>query len=267
MLYSFTKRCVTLVAILCCLSISTNLFAQKRTITRIYDPIVVTAGKLPALTNDTIKVFTAYRYINNSFEPTPFQIDEVDGKGQFLRESDTIADTNDQVVFMPEGTGDRAPTDKWVEGSADIRLELEVTDPQTNEKSWLYLFRHVKNAPKATSLMRYSRGRVDAGTDTVFAASYIEAHSDSGWFTDTRIRPPYGDGQDILDRQKVRVGGRYQIFKVTINEEANLVYRGIRQGGGPVRILRELGIAVKFLGAVIPNTAGSFITQDRKSVV
>ncbi|MBV6506182.1 MAG: hypothetical protein ILNGONEN_01754 [Syntrophorhabdaceae bacterium] len=246
---------------LCGLSIVTSLFAQKRTLTRIYDPIVVTAGKLPALTNDTIKVFTAYRYINNSFEPTPFQIDEVDAKGQFLRESDTIADTNDQVVFMPEGTGDRAPTDKWVEGSSDLRLELEVTDPLTNEKSWIYLFRHIKNAPKATPFVRYSRGAVTGGADTVYATSYLEAHDQTrGWFTDTRIRPPYGDGQDIMDRQKVRVGGRFQIFNVTINEESNLEYRFIRSGGGQVRVLRELGISLTFLGAVIDST-GSFITQ------
>lgn len=260
MLHSFTKRCVTLVIMLCCLSIVTNLFAQKRTITRIYDPIVVTAGKLPALTNDTIKVFTAYRYINNNFEPTPFQIDEVDGKGQFLRESDTIADTNDQVVFMPDGTGDRAPTDKWVEGSSDLRLELEVTDPLTNEKSWIYLFRHVKNAPKATPFVRYSRGAVTGGADTVYAASYTEAHDAKGWFVDTRIRAPFGDNQDLVDRQKVRVGGRFQIFNVTINEESNLEYRFIRSGGGQVRVLRELGISLTFLGAVIDST-GSFITQ------
>jgi len=260
MLHLFTKSRFTFLAALLILMASNQLVAQKKTLTRIYDPVVVAAAKLPALTNDTIKVFTAYRYINGNFELAPFQIDEVNEKGQFLRESDTIADTNDQVVFMPNDTGDRAPTDKWIDGSTDTRLELEVSDPITNEKSWLYLFRRVKNPPHVTPQVRYSRGSVTAGADTVFATSYTEAHDAKGWFVDTRIRAPFGDNQDFMDRQKVRVGGRYQIFNVTINEEANLGYRNIRSGGGPVRVLRELGINIIFLGAVIDST-GSFITQ------
>jgi hypothetical protein len=261
MKYFFTGRRVLILAALVCAVLTNSLSAQNKTLTRLYEPIVVAASKLPALTNDTIKVFTAYRYRNGNFELSPFQIDEVNEKGQFLRESDTIADTNDQVVFMPNDTGDRAPTDKWIDGSTDVRLELETTDPLTNEKGWLYLFRHVKNPPKIDPYMRYSRGPVTGGADTVFATSYIEAHdAQSGWFTDTRIKSPYGDNQDILDRQKIRVGGRFQIFNVTINEEANVNYRSIRQGGGPVRVLRELGISIVFLGAVI-DSSGSFITQ------
>ena len=258
----FTKSRFTFIAALLSLVAVNQLWAQKKTLTRVYDPVIVTASKLPALTNDTIKVFTAYRYNNNNgnFELSPFQIDEVNDKGQFLRESDTIADTNDQVVFMPGDTGDRAPTDKWIDGSAEARLELETTDPLTNEKGWLYLFRRVKNPPKVTPHVRYSRGAVTAGADTVYATSYTEAHDAKGWFTDTRIPAPYGDNQDIMDRQKVRVSGRYQIFSVTINEEANVGYRSIRSGGGPVRVLRELGISLIFLGAVIDST-GSFITQ------
>jgi len=260
MLQLFTKCRLTFFVTLLGLIVGNQLLAQTKTLKRIYDPVVVAAGKLPALTKDTIKVFTAYRYINNSFELAPFQIDEVDGKGQFLRESDALADTNDQVVFMSNDTGNRAPTDKWIDGSADVRLELETTDPITNEKGWLYLFRRVKNPPRVTPHVRYSRGAVTAGADTVFATSYTEAHDDKGWFVDTRIRAPFGDNQDIMDRQKVRVGGRYQIFNVTINEEANLGYRSIRSGGGPVRVLRELGINIIFLGAAI-DTTGSFITQ------
>jgi len=260
MLHLFTKSRFTFFAALLSLVAANQALAQRKTLTRIFDPVIVTAAKLPALTNDTIKVFTAYRYINNNFELAPFQIDEVDGKGLFLRESDTIADTNDQVVFMPNDTGDRAPADKWINGSADVRLELEVTDPITNEKSWLYLFRHVKNPPRVTPHVRYSRGPVTAGADTVFATSYTEAHDDKGWFVDTRIRAPFGDNQDIMDRQKVLVSGRFSVINVTINEQENVGYRSIRSGGGPVRVLRELGINLIVFGSVLDST-GSFITQ------
>ncbi|MDZ7288426.1 MAG: T9SS type A sorting domain-containing protein [candidate division KSB1 bacterium] len=239
-----------------------QLFAQKKSLNPVYDPapIVVPAGSLEAMTNDSIEVFTAYCYTNGGFRPSLFQIDEVDAKGRFLRENDAIADSNDQVVFMPIGTGDRAPTDQWIDGSDNVRLELEVTDPLTNEKGWLYLFRHVKTPPKVDPYVRYVRGPETVGSDTVFATSYIEAHDPQGWFTDTRIRTPFGDGVDILDRQKVRVGGVFGIFRVTLKDEENVLYRYVRHGGGPVRVLREYGIKVTFLGAVIDST-GSFFTQ------
>jgi hypothetical protein len=260
------RRCLILAAMLGVV-LTNNLFAQKNSLTRKYDPVVVDAGTLAALKGDSITVFTAYHYINGELQPSLFQIDEVNDKGLFLREQDGIADSNDQVVFMPDGTGDRAPTDKWIEGSANVRLELEVNDPLTNEKGWLYLFRHVKNPPKLAPLVRYVRGPETVGSDTVFAKSYIDAHDAQGWFTDIRIRPPYGDGVDILDRQKVRVGGKYTFLGIPVNitmkDEANVQYRYVRPGGGPVRILREYGIkvTVSVLGFSFVDSTGSFTTQ------
>jgi len=262
MLHFFTRRRLLILTALFCVAFANHLSAQNNSLTRIYEPIVVAAGKLPALTNDTIKVFTAYRYNNGNFESVRFQIDEVDKDGKFLRESDAIADTNDQIVFMPEETGDQAPPDKWVDGSADVRIELEVAEHpliNPNQKGWLYLFRNLKNPPKVKPHVRYSRGPVTAGTDTIIATSYIEAHDQQGWFYDTRIKAPYGDDQDILDRQKVRADGRLFV-PVSINEEDNVRYRFIRNGGGPVRVLREYGINLTFAGETLDST-GSFFTQ------
>jgi hypothetical protein len=272
MLRLFTGGRVVLFAAVVGFIFGNHLFAQNKTLTRRYEPVVIAAGKLPAITNDTIKVFTAYRYINGNFEPVRFQIDKVDKDGKFLRESGAIADTNDQVVFMPEETGDLAPTDKWVDGSADVRIELEVAENQLtnpNEKGWLYLFRNVKNPSKPTPLVRYSRGSVTGGADTVFATSYIEAHDTQGWFTDTRIRQPYGNGDndDILDRQKVRVDGRL-LISVNVNERDHLKYRYLRSNGldlerPPVRVLREYGITVSIAVGPISfvDSTGSFFTE------
>ncbi len=260
--YFNVHRGLTLTAWLC-IVLSQHLYAQKKSLSRVYDPIVVAAGKLDPLKDDSIKVFTAYCYIEGNFRPSLFQIDEVDSKGFFLREQDQTADSNDQVVFMPNGTGDRAPTDQWVEGSGDVRLELEVTDSLATPpaKGWLYLFRHVPNPPNLPPHVRYVRGPETVGSDIVFATSYVDSHSTEGWFVHTRIRPPYGDGQNILDRQKVRVGGRHNLFgSVTLNEETDVRYRSIRHGGGPVRVLREYGVKITFLGFLIDSTA-SFTTQ------
>ena len=62
----FTKSRFTFIAALLSLVAVNQLWAQKKTLTRVYDPVIVTAAKLPALTNDTIKVFTAYRYNNTN---------------------------------------------------------------------------------------------------------------------------------------------------------------------------------------------------------
>jgi hypothetical protein len=107
--------------------------------------------------------------------------------------------------------------------------------------------------------VRYVRGPETVGSDTVFATSYIEAHDTQGWFTDTKIRTPYGDGQDIWDRQKVRVEGRHTLLgEVKLNEEAHVRYRYIRHGGGPVRVLREYGVTIT---AVIVSFDASFATE------
>jgi len=255
MLRLFTKSRFTFAAALLSLVAANQVLAQGKTLTRRYEPIVVTAGKLSALKDDTIKVFTAYCYVNDEFRPSPFQIDEVTKKGEYLIEKDEVADSNDEVVFMPQGTGNQAPTNKWVEGSDDVRLELEVTDPITQDKGWLYLFQHVKNPAVAPSHVRYGPAPPNAaGADTVTGESYIEAHEkDTGWFTDISIKAPVGDGKDILDRQKVRIKARFAIFTITLKEDT-LQFVNVSFEQRPVRSFREISYIVDLFGTKIPFT-------------
>ncbi|MDZ7343279.1 MAG: hypothetical protein ONA90_02070, partial [candidate division KSB1 bacterium] len=253
------------VAALSCVVLAPQLVAQTKSLTRLYEPVIVTAQTLPALTNDSISVFSAYRYdsYTDQFIRVPFQIDEINANGEFLKEDDpkvAIADSNDQVVFMPGDTGDRAPTDKWVEGSANKRLELEATDPQTNQKGWLYLFRNAVSIQPVEPYVRYVPGPIgNAGADTVVGTSYVEAHNSRGWFTDTAIRTSAGgDGRDILDRQKVRVRGRYLFFDIALPEDT-LQFRSVEFGGGPVRLFRKLSMAINIAGII--QTDLSFIAQ------
>jgi hypothetical protein len=248
MLNGDTVRRTFLFAALLGMVFSTCLLAQQKgTLTRLYEPVAAAAGTLTPLTGDSISVYTAYRYNADLgvFERIPFQIDEVGTKGDYLQETDAVADSNDEVVFMPGDVRDQAPADKWIDGSDSTRLELEVINPGTNEKGWIYLFRHVKTPAPVKPYVRYAAGPSgNAGADTVYGSSYAEAHDASGWFTYTAIPSSAGgDGLDILDRQKVRVGGFFQIgpikLPVTLKEDV-LQLKNVRPGGGPVRILREL---------------------------
>ena len=277
-------------AVVAVIAFPSFLLAQQKTLTRQYDPIISAVGKLLPLSGDTISVNTPYCYINGEFKPSPFQIDELTGRGE-LENKDNVADDNDEVVFMPNSTGDRAPTDKWIEGSANTRIELEVTDPLNNQKGWLYLFRYVPNPPTVPSHLRYARGPATAGSDTVSGISYVEAHNNVGWFTDTRIKPPFGNGQDILDVQKVRVSGTFVIFGIPVPltlKEDILQFVGVQFESGPVRGFRELSLKISVAGndleasfttqflpystlfgaknATIPVVSGLTVTEIRQSV-
>jgi hypothetical protein len=259
MLKTFTNRLLLVLTATCCAGFGDSLLAQTFSLTRKYEPIIVSVQKLPPLLNDSIRVYTAYCYINGEFRRSRFQIDEVTSSGEYLIEQDAIADANDEVVFMPNGIRDRAPTDKWVDGSDSTRLELEVTDPLTNEKGWLYLFQHVKNPPFVGPHVRYSPAPPNAaGADTVFGESYIEGHvanvRDAGWFTDITIKAPFGNGKDIFDRQKVRVVGTIVIgvpITITIKEE-QLQFVDVRFVQGPVRSFRELSYTITLVTTTIP---------------
>jgi hypothetical protein len=240
---------------------SQNLLAQQKSLTRQYDPIIASVGKLLPLVGDTISDYTAYSFINGEFKRSRFQIDELNDKGE-LETKDGVTNGDDEVIFMPSGVGDRAPTDKWVDGSDDARLELEVTDPINNEKGWLYLFRHVKNPPLIDSHIRYTSDPNSRGADKVEGESYVEAHNDSGWFTNTRIKPPFGNDKDIVDRLKVRVKGTIVVFGIpfplTLKENA-LEFVSVSFSGGEVRGFREISLKILVTGQNIPPV--TFSTQ------
>lgn len=270
MLKPFTKRFLLILTATCCAGFGDSLLAQTFSLTRMYEPIIVPVQKLPPLLNDSIHVYTAYCYINGEFRRSRFQIDEVNARGEYLDEDPdflAIADANDEVVFMPNGTRDRAPTDQWVEDSDDARIELEVTDPLTNEKAWLYLFQHVKNPPAVPPHVRYIPAPPNAaGADTVIGESYIEGHvaniNEAGWYTDITIKPSAGgNGKDIFDRQKVRVVGTIIVFgapvTITIKED-QLEFTGVRFVQGEVRSFRELSYTITLVTTTVPF---SFNTQ------
>ncbi|MCI0694552.1 T9SS type A sorting domain-containing protein [candidate division KSB1 bacterium] len=256
MLKYFNVRRGLILAALLGLVFSQHLWAQQKSLTRQYDPIIVSVGKLLPLANDSIGIHTAYCFINGEFRRSRFQIDELNARGE-LETPDAIADDNDEVIFMPSGVGDRAPTDKWVDGSDDTRLELEVTDPITNEKGWLYLFQHVKNPPALDSHIRYTSDPNGSGADMVEGESYIEGHESTGWFTDIKIKAPFGNDQDILDRLKVRVRGTFVIFGVPVPltlKESALEFVSVSFTGGEVRGFREISLNIAVAGQNLPAT-------------
>lgn len=217
-------------------------FSQTKTLTRIYEPVIANAETLTPLFMTPIANYTAYAYnaTADSFTPIPFQIDEVNRQGRFLVETDGFADSSDQVAFMPESAGDRAPKDKWIATTqSDKRIELAVTN-NAGQTGWIYLFSNVSPVPTVNGLVTYDRGSLTALADTVFGKSYTAVHDPAtGWYTDMRVAAPFGNAKDLVDRRKIRIAGSISIFPITLTEDV-VTFASIRQIAGPVRVLREL---------------------------
>ncbi len=252
-----------------------SLFAQNKALDRQYDPIIFDAIEAStALIGLPIAELTAYKYNAglNTFTAIPFQIDEVDNGGKFFLETDGMIDSNDEVVFMPGDTGDRAGTDKWLSDTAsqqNPRIEIEADDPLApGKKGWIYLFRNVSNPPvNVPSYVQHSNPPVNTGADTVKGLSYVTGHTNNGVPNFQLIKRLNGQlSQNLIDRLKLRVRGRATIiitFSYEANEDNAIKFVSLKYGGGKVRGLRELrfGLSINtpFGGVVIDTVA--FVTQ------
>lgn len=231
----------------CCAALP--LAAQQKSLTRQFDPIVFDAVNTPLLLGLQIDSLTAYRYnaAGDQWIAIPFQIDKVDASGSFFGNETGPIDANDEVVFMPGDAGDRAPADKWLNDAGArqaSRFELEVEDPLTpGQKAWVYLYRNVTNQPTVPGYMSYDRGASqNAGTDTVFGASYKVSHASNGLPNFTAVKQGNGAfSPNLIDRLKVRVNGvAAGLLPYSVNEQANLKFESLRFATGPVRGYRSL---------------------------
>lgn len=237
----------SVVLALCCAALP--LAAQQKSLTRQFDPIVFDAVNTPLLLGLQIDSLTAYRYnaASDQWIAIPFQIDKVDPNGSFFGNETGPIDANDEVVFLPIDAGDRAPADKWLNDAGArqaSRLEFEIDDPLApGQKAWIYLYRNVTNAPVVPGYMSYDRGvSQNAGTDTVFGASYKVSHASNGLPNFTAIKQGNGAfSPNLIDRLKVRVNGvAAGLIPYSVNEQANLKFESLRFATGPVRGYRLL---------------------------
>lgn len=237
----------SVVLALCCAALP--LAAQQKSLIRQFDPIVFDAVNTPLLLGLQIDSLTAYRYnaAGDQWIAIPFQIDKVDPSGSFFGNETGPIDANDEVVFMPSDAGDRAPADKWLNDAGarqTSRFELEIDDPLApGQKAWVYLYRNVTNKPTVPGYMNYDRGTSqNAGTDTVFGASYKVSHAANGLPNYTAIKQGNGAfSPNVIDRLKVRVNGLAAgLLPYSVNEQANLKFESLRFASGPVRGYRLL---------------------------
>lgn len=193
--------------------LSSILSAQRKTLDRLYVPIVISDFLQPPLFNLKGSEWKAFKYdaLNNTWQPVPFQFDDKDKEGRYFRDDqDGIVDANDEMVVLPEDLGDKSELHQWLlddNSKNSFRLELEYTDPlNPTNKGWLYLYRGVALSSPPADYVNYIAGPINKpAADTIKTAAFTLGHNANGWMDYLQLNGNIKD--DLIDRFKLRLAG------------------------------------------------------------
>src|SRR5690606_7066143 len=132
--------------------------------------------------------------------------EEVNRHSYFIPDTAVGIDKDDELVFMIRDMGEKAPERAWIpnpESKEFNRIELRVYDPDDPAiDAYAYLYRSpsITDAIPAPYEFAY-----DSTADRVDTRYYSVALDPKiGLVKDIAIKPPFGSGVDIFDRQKIR---------------------------------------------------------------
>ncbi|MCA9734302.1 MAG: hypothetical protein H6696_03935 [Deferribacteres bacterium] len=222
------------------ITLSVNLLAgpQKFNTYRLYEPVVLTGAQLPDIIGSAIEEIAGFRYskAQNTWTQIPVQVDErkymdlsvPPGKrkhlaaeyvyvgytggvlgAQLARDTDPRFDDDDELVFMLEDGGDKAPTGSSPPAATgNRRLEIAISDPvQPGTQTFVYLF-SVKGTKSMRGDLTYhlTNGREHGA---VVETEYYRVNYSRRWVLDQiRIKNTLqGNGQDLIDQLKFRAYG------------------------------------------------------------
>lgn len=239
------KRVVVIIAVVLALgqvSPAPAAAAAGKTLQRMLDPVVVT-GRDTGLTGRPIAGYGLFAVNDGELAPIPFQIDRRDADGNFLLTAGKEAvlaenpqlDDNDELVFMAMDTGDQLADEKQLSGKNGDWVELQVTDPVTQEMGWAYLV--TGDCPPETSPVDYVSYDAD---DSAFATRNYSGRYDEdhpvGACRYAFEEGVGGQGEDFIDRIKVRVTMRSMGVTLHRSEE-DIKVKELGYIDGPVRVI------------------------------
>lgn len=213
--------------------------AQKRTLARRADPVIVKGSQAQGFTGKNISDLRLYAFSGSGFKAIPYQVDERDRDGRYVfKGADGRFDARDELVFMAKDTGGETAGAK-VRGAA-AGAAIQLTDPVGGGKAFVYLFAFERGKAPERSAVDYAR--CDRDCNFVDAANYAVGFSKEAplVFDNLTIKKTGGGpGTDVLDRLKVRFHGETK-FGITIDrneDEFTSELTGVIDG--PVRVIRE----------------------------
>jgi len=218
-----------------------------KTLARTADPVVVSGEKLKGFQGFSIHELRLYAYADGDLKAVPFQVDERDAKGGLVfplgpkggRDADVgLLDGNDELVFMAKDSGGRAPETKRP-GGAGAAAEIELADPLTGGKAWVYLFHFRK--PPAPAAGDYASITKDGGVVSTTNFTMTFSKEAPIGFDKLILKPAGGgNGKNGVDRLKVRADITLRMVGVTIHKnENNFESELVAFIDGPVRVVRR----------------------------
>ncbi len=254
--------------------LATQCLAIEKNITRIEDPVIFLGKELNDLIGSKPESLALMAYHDGRFKPIPFQIDQKHKDGTYAftngkdasTDSDPSFDVNDELVFMINDLGSKAPP-KILPKGANIGQELVVTDPLDNAKGWAYLFAFYTNPPKTDFKYIHTTYSEEDGSFKVKAKNAKKKESvyfkhpkgkllvdEARFFSDGKF------SEDFLDRVKIRTKWKFR-FLPTINVPIDEWLKGDVNGWitGPVRAIVNSEIYIKF--TFIKFSTGGYILE------
>jgi len=246
---------VRALVLLVCLAAAPAWGAERATLDRPYDPVILPTGRLAALPDRRIDALRLVRFEDGRAQPIPFQIDPRDGGGALVMEGaePSAFDDNDDFVFMAGDAGARASGAVWPD-ECDASLELAVRAPRGGGSAWAYLL-HCPAAPRPTAVAPYVV--YDRATNRARSARYEVGYAaDRNYFTDMRVVGADGSpGANLLRQTRMRGSPTFALLvaDLTLEFTEQTTYvevEGVRNG--PVRAIRRAKLSVD-LGKLFPN--------------
>ncbi len=244
---------------------SASAFGTTATVEK--EPIIVEGASVPERDGAEILRLGLFRWdaTTGEFVPIPFQIDErVDHtfspgtEYEFTQnihdvfdEEDRTLDGDDEIVFLFEDAGERAPAESLGPVGADsMRHEIEVNDVtgEVNEPRYVYLFGGEGLPISPEARIQWVAGSATNVTTETFSLEFADRWLLVGY----RVLPPCGDGGDLIDRVKGRAG--LAIAQSESEEVWN--FNAIFMGGivGPIRALRYIRGAASGVNTIHHDT-------------
>ncbi len=219
-----------------------------KTLKRTEDFVQFTGERVPSLVGSEVKELSLYRYTKAGYKAIPFQIDKRDSSGRYVFPDETVRDPNrdgtslddnDELVFMAKDAGGRCDGSAWVEGAKD-GVEIEVIDPLTGGRCWVYLFHRPGSDPPETE--DYVRYWVEDNKEHVYTPQYeFEQPLGVTYYDHLRFRKPDGTwGEDVLDRTKIGLKATLLNGSIPVwipEQEVKARIFGVIDG--PVRVIRD----------------------------
>ncbi len=220
--------------------------ANKRTLTRQFDHIILTGDQCPDISGKPISNYGLFVLKDGAMVPIPFQIDEVHGtdkNGEFAYthgkkatkdEDKGLFDANDQLVFMARDLGDQIVQKEMIDKSAQSFTEIAVTDGDTSKIAWAYLICFPKSPVRSEiDYVNYypdKRQIIAWNYRTEFNKKFLA--TPSGYAFGKRIG---GEEIDRMDRAKVRINAK-SVINIKRSEE-NVKVKALGYIDGPVRVI------------------------------